>query len=93
MDKISVQGLLEVVAGFDEHGGANPSLVAWELFADEPSVTDAWEHALSEGWLREAGRDLADDEQLWKLTSRGWAAVHEQLPGLKSGPGAAGGAA
>jgi hypothetical protein len=90
MDKISVQGLLEVLEDFDEHGGANPSLVAWELFADEPAVTDAWEHALSQGWLREAGRDLADDQPLWKLTLRGWAAVRERSPGLKSGPGAAG---
>jgi hypothetical protein len=74
MDKVSVQGLLEVLAAFDEHGGANPSLVAWELFLEEPAVTDAWEHALSEGWLSEAGRDPADDDQLWKLTLKGWAA-------------------
>ena len=86
MDKISVQGLLEVLGAFDEHGGANPSLVAWELFADEPAVTDAWEHALSEGWLREAGRDRADNEQLWKLTSKGWAAVRERSPGSSPDP-------
>lgn len=87
MDTISVQGLLEVLEIFDEHGGANPSLVAWELFVDEPAVTGAWEHALSEGWLREAGRDLADDAQLWKLTVRGWAAVNERSPGHTAGPG------
>lgn len=85
MDKISLQGLLEVLASFDAHGGASPGLVAWELFADELAVTAAWEHAVAEGWLREAGHDPADDEQLWKLTSRGWAAARERSPGLKSG--------
>ena len=90
MDKVSVQGLLEVLAAFDEHGGANPSLVAWELFADEPAVTDAWDHALAEAWLRQGGRDVADGEQLWKLTLRGWAAVRERSPRLTSGPRVAG---
>jgi hypothetical protein len=85
MDKISVQGLLEVLATFDEHGGASPGLIAWELFVDEPAVTAAWEHALSQGWLREAGHDIAGDEQLWKLTLEGWAAIRERSPGLKSG--------
>lgn len=86
MDKVSVQGLLEVLAAFDEHGGANPGLVAWELFADEPAVADAWEYARSEGWLRKAGRDPAGDEQLWKLTLRGWAAVREWSPGCSPDP-------
>jgi hypothetical protein len=90
MDKIAVHDLLEVLATFDEHGGASPGLVAWELFADEVAVTSAWGHAVSAGWLREAGHDPADDEPLWKLTSRGWAAARERSPGLKSGPGAAG---
>jgi hypothetical protein len=86
MDKVSVQGLLEVLAAFDEHGGANPGLVGWELFLDEPAVTDAWEHALAQGWLRRAGRDPADHEQLWKLTLRGWAAVRERSPGSSPDP-------
>jgi hypothetical protein len=75
MDTISVHGLLEVLASFDEHGGSNSGLVAWELFADEPAVTAPWKHALVEGWLTVAGRDPDDDEQLWKLTLSGWAAV------------------
>ncbi|HEY4996676.1 MAG TPA: hypothetical protein VII03_01695 [Solirubrobacteraceae bacterium] len=86
MNKIAVQELLEVLGAFDELGGASPGLVAWELFADEAAVTAAWEHALAEGWLRKAGEDPADDEQLWKLTSRGWAAVRERAPGLSHSP-------
>jgi hypothetical protein len=80
---ISVHGLLEVLASFDEHGGSSPGLVAWELFADERDVMPSWEHALTEGWLTFAGRDPADDEQLWKLTLRGWEAVWERAPELK----------
>jgi hypothetical protein len=37
MNTISVHGLLEVLAGFGEHG-ASPGLVAWELFVDEQQV-------------------------------------------------------
>jgi hypothetical protein len=83
--KISVQALLQVLANFDAHGGASPGLVAWELFADDRDVMPSWEHALSEGWLRDAGRDPANDEPLWKLTLHGWAAAREGSPGLKSG--------
>jgi hypothetical protein len=90
MDKIAIHDLLEVLATFDAHGGASPGLVAWELFADEPAVTAAWERAVSERWLREAGRDPDDGEQLWKLTLKGWEAVSERSPWLKSGPGAGG---
>jgi hypothetical protein len=86
VDKISVNGLLEVLASFDEHGGASPGLVAWELFAGERDVTAAWEHALAERWLTEAGHDPADDEQLWRLTLRGWAAVRERAPGSSALP-------
>jgi hypothetical protein len=85
MDKISVHGLLEVLASFDPHGGASPGLIAWELFVDEPAVTAAWEHALSQGWLRQAGHDPANDEQLWKLTLSGWAAARERSAGLAAG--------
>jgi len=63
MDGISVRQLLEVLADFDDLGGASVSLVAWELFVEEKRVAD--------------GRDPADDEQLWRLTAGGWAARGE----------------
>jgi hypothetical protein len=86
---ISVRQLLEVLARFDEFGGASPGLIAWDLFAGEHEARAAWEHALAEGWLRPAGRDLAYDEQLYRLTLSGWAAARERCPGLKTGPEAA----
>jgi hypothetical protein len=89
MGNISVRRLLEVLARFDELGGASPGLVAWDLFASEHDVKAPWEHALAEGWLKPAGRDLAYDEQLYRLTPTGWAAARERSPGLKAGPEAA----
>jgi hypothetical protein len=35
MDGISVRLVLEVLADFDDLGGASLSLVAWELFVEE----------------------------------------------------------
>jgi hypothetical protein len=77
MDGISVRVLLEVVADFDDLGGARLSLVAWELFVEEERVAAAWEQMLTDGLLKPAGRDPADDEQLWRLTAGGWAARWE----------------
>jgi len=89
MGKISEQRLLEVLADFDEHGGASLGLVAWELFASRQDVAGAWEHASAEGWLKAAGHDEVHNEQLYRLTLSGWSAARERLPGLKAGPGPA----
>jgi hypothetical protein len=77
MDGISVRVVLDVLAEFDDLGGASPSLVAWELFVEEERVADAWEQMLADGLLKPAGRDPGDDEQLWRLTAGGWAARGE----------------
>lgn len=74
MEKISEHGLLEVLADFDEFGGANLGLVAWELFVTEREVSEAWEHALTAGWLAPAGHDDVYGERLWRLTPAGWSA-------------------
>jgi hypothetical protein len=84
MNKISVHELLEVLAGFDEHGGASPELVAWELFIDEQKIKAAWEHAVAEGWLKPAGRDFPHGEQLYRLTLSGWTAWRARSPRPKS---------
>jgi hypothetical protein len=88
MNTISVHRLLEVLAGFDKHGGASPGLVAWELFVDEQNVKAVWDHAVAEGWLMPAGRDLAHDEQLYQLTLSGWAALRERSPKAQREPDA-----
>ena len=77
MDGISVLLVLDALADFDDLGGASLSLVAWELFVEEARVADAWEQMLADGLLKPAGRDTADDEQLWRLTAGGWAARGE----------------
>ena len=74
MDDISLQQVLEVVGDFDESGGANVGLAAWELSVEEQRVARAWEQAVAEGLLRSAGRDRLDGERLWRLTAGGWAA-------------------
>jgi hypothetical protein len=72
MEKISEHGLLEVLADFDELGGASPGLVAWELFVEESMVSETWAVAVVAGWLAPAGHDDVHGERLWRLTSEGW---------------------
>jgi hypothetical protein len=72
MEKISEHGLLEVLADFDELGGASPGLVAWELFVDESVVSETWAVAVAAGWLAPAGHDDVYSERLWRLTAEGW---------------------
>ena len=74
MEKITEQGLLDVVADFDELGGASLGLVAWELSCAEAEVSEAWAAAVAAGWLAPAGRDEVYDERLWRLTATGWGA-------------------
>ena len=71
---ISQHAVLEVVGEFDECGGASIGLVAWELCVDESTVSAAWEKARATGLIAPAGRD--QQEQLWRLTSAGWAVHH-----------------
>ena len=78
MKKISEQGLLNVVADFDQLGGASPGLVAWELFVTETEVSEAWGAAVAAGWLEPAGRDGVFREQMWRLSSNGWRALADQ---------------
>ena len=51
MKNISEQGLLNVVADFDQLGGASPGLVAWELFVTETDVSEAWAAMVAAGSL------------------------------------------
>jgi hypothetical protein len=75
-DPVSLQQVLEVVAEFDDFGGASLGLVAWEMCVDEQLAADAWQHAISDGLIRPAGRDW--QEQLWRLSSAGWAAARSE---------------
>ena len=68
----SLQAVLEVVAEFDEYGGASVGLVALVLCVDERLVGGAWEQARATGLIAPAGYD--QHEQLWRLTPAGWTA-------------------
>lgn len=74
MTKVSEQGLLDVLADFDSLGGGSVGLVAWELYVDEPEVSEAWTTAIAAGWVEPAGWDDVFGERLWRLTATGWAA-------------------
>lgn len=74
MEKISEQGLLEVLADFDELGGASLGLVAWDLLVSEREVSETWAAAIAAGWMAPAGWDDVFGEQLWRLTPAGWRA-------------------
>jgi hypothetical protein len=73
---VSLPQVLEVAAEFADSGGASLGLVAWELCVDEQLVAFAWQQAISEGLMTPAGRD--SQEQLWRLTAGGWAAVQSE---------------
>lgn len=74
MKRISEQGLLDVIADFDQLGGASLGLVAWEMFVSEQDVSEVWASAQAAGWLEPAGWDDVFGEQLWRLTGPGWLA-------------------
>jgi len=73
---VSLQQVIEVVAEFDDSGGASLSLVAWELCVDEELVAPAWQQAISHGLIRPAGRDW--QEQFCRLSAACWAATRSE---------------
>lgn len=82
MGTISDQKLLEVLPDFDELGGANLELVAWELCVSDRQAVVAWEYAVNVGWLKPAGHDTGTGEQLWRLSASGWATARRQVTEL-----------
>jgi hypothetical protein len=73
---VSLQQVLEIVAEFDDSGGASLGLVAWELCVDEELVAPAWQQATSHGLMSPACRDCY--ERLWRLTAAGRAGVRSK---------------
>jgi len=68
---ISGRGLLDVMADFDQFGGASIELVAWELCIEESAVSAAWSRAIADGLLERSGTDEVRGEETWRLTSWG----------------------
>jgi DNA-binding MarR family transcriptional regulator len=63
--------VLDVLAEFDEFGGASRDLVAWELDVDESAVAAAWARAIDDGLLEESVVRDALSEKMWRLTEQG----------------------
>jgi hypothetical protein len=76
---LSLRQVLEVVAEFDDYGGASLGLVAWELSVGDEQVAAAWRQAISQGLMTPAGQD--GQEQLWRLSPAGWAAARSERDG------------
>ena len=68
---ISGRGLLDVMADFDQFGGASRELVAWELCIEENAVSAAWSRAIASGLLERSGTDEVPGEETWRLTTPG----------------------
>ena len=68
---ISGRGLLDVMADFDQFGGASRELVAWELCIEESAVSAAWSRAIADGLLERSGTEEVPGEVTWRLTTRG----------------------
>jgi diguanylate cyclase (GGDEF)-like protein len=73
MAVVSVHRVLQVVRDFEFAGGASLGLVAWELTLDEADVVAAWDRARALELIKPGKYDEPHDEQLWRLSSRGWA--------------------
>ncbi len=68
---VSVRSLLDVMADFDQFGGASLELVTWELSIEESAVTAAWSGAIADGLLKRSGIDEVPGEDMWRLTTSG----------------------
>ena len=68
---VSVNDVLDVVARFDEFGGASVELTAWELNAHQPLVATAWSCAIRDGLLEPAGTEPDSGEDMWRLSDTG----------------------
>lgn len=69
--EISVLTVLDVLADFDQFGGASPELVAWELDKDASLIAPAWSRALADGLLEQGETDHTLGENLYRLSERG----------------------
>jgi hypothetical protein len=71
---VALHEILDVIAEFGE---ASPELVAWELQCHVAEVAPAWGRALAEGLLANAHIDTMCGEEMWALSLRGRARLHE----------------
>ncbi len=70
---IPVLNLVEVVADFEQFGGASLELAAWELGVDQVRLKAAWALAIDNGLIEPCGVQSVDgrNEEMWRLSRRG----------------------
>jgi hypothetical protein len=78
---VSLQSVLDVLADFDEFGGASLELIAWELDVDESAVSAAWSQAIDDCLLEPFGTDHVLAEKMWRLSDRGRRAREDGVSG------------
>jgi DNA-binding PadR family transcriptional regulator len=80
-EAVSLQSVLDVLADFDQFGGASLELVAWELDVDESAVSAAWSQAIDDGLLEQSGTDHVLGEKMWRLSDKGRHAREDSVSG------------
>jgi hypothetical protein len=70
--RITVGDVIESLADFDEHGGADAGLVAWDLCVEPEQLTEIWQQAARDGLIKPAGHE--QQQLLYRLTPAGWGA-------------------
>jgi diguanylate cyclase (GGDEF)-like protein len=68
---VLMRDVLEVLAQFDQSGGASIELIAWELNSSSALVAKSWSQAIREGLITRAGTDPGTGEQMWRLSDHG----------------------
>jgi hypothetical protein len=71
LEPVALQRVLDVLADFDEFGGASRDLLAWELDVEESAVAPAWARAIEDGLLEESAVRDALSDKMWRLSERG----------------------
>jgi hypothetical protein len=70
---VPIETVLQVLADFEQSGGASVQLIAWELDVDQSQVIAAWTRSIGDGLIERCGRDVVDgsEEEMWSLTDAG----------------------
>jgi hypothetical protein len=80
-EAVSLHSVLDVLADFDQFGGASLELVAWELDVDESAVSAAWSQAIDDRLLEQSWTDRVLGEKMWRLSDRGRRAREDGVSG------------
>lgn len=66
-----MHSLLDVMADFEQFGGASLELVAWELYTEDSAVSAAWSRAVADALIERSETHEVPGEATWRLTTWG----------------------